>query len=308
MKQLIDIATLDRTELQTRAALNAEAVRDYAEILKETPDVLPPVEVYVENDVYRLSDGFHRVAAALKAGLTQVVAEVNDGDYPTALRAALKANVTHGMRRTNADKRQAMRKAWEHRRELFGGNPTERDFAAVCCVSNGTAHNFLADMSLLKMSKLAPNIASNNGTSRTDESTANEAIEEAPADNAPEDASADAQKKDAPTDRFGMEIPARLIPAFANKTPQVILRDLRRIRRVVEQQQQAGEIAMLSVGQQALITLDNAIICFKLDAPYCVCRACRGMGCACCKNSGFQTKLQYSLLPHEFKPDYKGSL
>jgi|HubBroStandDraft_6_1064221.scaffolds.fasta_scaffold535938_1 ParB-like chromosome segregation protein Spo0J len=42
-------------------------------------DPIEPVIVYYDGDTFRLFDGFHRVAAAKKAGRTQIEAEVRGG-------------------------------------------------------------------------------------------------------------------------------------------------------------------------------------------------------------------------------------
>jgi ParB-like chromosome segregation protein Spo0J len=42
-------------------------------------DPIEPIIVYYDGDTFRLFDGFHRVAAAKKAGRTQIEAEVRRG-------------------------------------------------------------------------------------------------------------------------------------------------------------------------------------------------------------------------------------
>src|SRR5579872_887678 len=85
---------------QTRFALNPEIVAEYAEAMKRG-DKFPPVIVFGNI----LADGFHRVAAAKQAGLKDIAADVRKGTKTDALKFALKANVDHGARLTNADKR-----------------------------------------------------------------------------------------------------------------------------------------------------------------------------------------------------------
>src|SRR5262249_9474907 len=54
------------------------------------------------------ADGFHRVEAARHANLTEIDADVREGTQRDALLFAVGANATHGLRRTNADKRRAV--------------------------------------------------------------------------------------------------------------------------------------------------------------------------------------------------------
>jgi hypothetical protein len=94
--------------LQTRASMNPETVAEYAEAL--TAGIrLPPVVVYRDDDgALLLADGFHRVAAAERAGLSEIDAVTHEGGRRAALLHAVGANARHGLRRTNADKRRCV--------------------------------------------------------------------------------------------------------------------------------------------------------------------------------------------------------
>ena len=87
--------------------------------------------VFAEDGTYRLADGFHRVEAARLAGLEKITAEVKSGGKLEALRYALGANVRHGLRRTNADKRHAVEIALKE----FAGL-SDRALADLCGVGN----------------------------------------------------------------------------------------------------------------------------------------------------------------------------
>ena len=92
---------------QARAALNDETVAEYAANI-EANDAMPPVVVFYDGSAYWLADGFHRVAARAKVGRLTVKAEVRQGTRRDAVLYACGANATHGLRRTNADKRRAV--------------------------------------------------------------------------------------------------------------------------------------------------------------------------------------------------------
>jgi hypothetical protein len=94
---------------QARASTNAKTVNDYVEIMEEEgDDNFPPVAVFHDGTDYWLSDGFHRHAAAKKARLHSLKAEVRQGSRRDAILHAVGANATHGLRRSNADKRRAV--------------------------------------------------------------------------------------------------------------------------------------------------------------------------------------------------------
>ena len=112
MIKLIEISSLVTEGLQTRDGLAKAVVKDYAETLKAGKQ-LPPVTViqdHVTGQLY-LVDGYHRKDAAILAGLTMINAEVTEGTFTDAVRLAIKANADHGLRRTKADKKNAIKLA-----------------------------------------------------------------------------------------------------------------------------------------------------------------------------------------------------
>ena len=102
---LADI-TLD-ARLQPRETLNVEAIEEYA-AQYATGGVMPPVRLIADGQALWLADGFHRYHAVCKAGLDAINAEVSDGRFRDALLIAAGANASHGLRRSNADKRRAV--------------------------------------------------------------------------------------------------------------------------------------------------------------------------------------------------------
>ena len=94
---------------QARAAMNDETIDDYVEVMKEKGDEpFPAVVVFYDGTDFWLSDGFHRRAAAVKAGLTTLKARIHQGTQRDAILHSVGANATHGLRRSNADKRHAV--------------------------------------------------------------------------------------------------------------------------------------------------------------------------------------------------------
>jgi hypothetical protein len=96
-------------DIQPRGNLSDAAVADYAEAMK-TGANFPPVEVFEDDGIYWLADGFHRHAAAVKAGIPTLMANIRKGSKRDALLHSVGANADHGLRRTNADKRRAVRR------------------------------------------------------------------------------------------------------------------------------------------------------------------------------------------------------
>jgi uncharacterized small protein (DUF1192 family) len=94
---------------QARVEMNTAIVNEYAEAQSEGAE-LPPVVLYYDKDedIYWLADGFHRYQAHRVNRRDDILAVVRDGTRRDAVLHAVGANGTHGVRRTNADKRRAV--------------------------------------------------------------------------------------------------------------------------------------------------------------------------------------------------------
>ena len=92
---------------QPREFLNELVLSDYTEALGLGAE-FPPLTLFYDGSQYWLADGFHRFFAAKKLGTGSVTAEVHQGTRRDAVLYAMGANATHGLRRTNADKRRAV--------------------------------------------------------------------------------------------------------------------------------------------------------------------------------------------------------
>lgn len=92
---------------QIRAQVSIDVAKDYAQAMGRG-DKFPPVRARYDGTHYWLSDGFHRVMAADLSQQIAIDTEVRPGTRRDALLDAIGANASHGYRRTNADKRQAV--------------------------------------------------------------------------------------------------------------------------------------------------------------------------------------------------------
>ncbi len=93
---------------QTRARTCQETVDDYTEALKANC-TFPPIMVFHDGETYWLADGFHRRLAHLQAKRRTILAEIRAGTLRDAILFAVGANSLHGLRRSNDDKRHAVR-------------------------------------------------------------------------------------------------------------------------------------------------------------------------------------------------------
>lgn len=100
--------------LQCRAGGTQPAkVDEYAELMADGVELgalqVVLVDDCVEPPQYLVVDGFHRHPAAVRAGRTEYPCIVTVGTRRDAVLAAAKANDRHGIPRTDADKRNAVR-------------------------------------------------------------------------------------------------------------------------------------------------------------------------------------------------------
>jgi hypothetical protein len=123
---------------QPRAELNALTVDEYAEKMG-ADERFPAVTVFDDGETRWLADGFHRVAAARQAGVTTIEADIVQGTRRDAVLYSVGVNATHGLPRTNADKRRAARTLLT---DEEWAQWSDREIAMRCAVS----HTFVATL------------------------------------------------------------------------------------------------------------------------------------------------------------------
>ncbi|MCL2623771.1 MAG: hypothetical protein FWD31_08910 [Planctomycetaceae bacterium] len=117
MQQKIDPQRI-RMDMGTQARVQTDAsvVEEYSAAMLRG-DQFPPVEVFhdLESDSLILVDGFHRLAAHLKARPDKEIdVIIKEGTLSEARWASFTANATHGLRRSAADKRRIIAEALRH--------------------------------------------------------------------------------------------------------------------------------------------------------------------------------------------------
>lgn len=133
MKQLpIERIRLDGGT-QSRAQINMAVVAEYAEEMQAGAQ-FPRPTVFHDGQNYWLVDGFHRLYAHKQAFPGYPMwCEVQDGTQQEAIWESLKQNLSHGLRRTNADKRKAVETAL-----IQFTSKSDREIAKQCGVHHDT--------------------------------------------------------------------------------------------------------------------------------------------------------------------------
>lgn len=145
---------LDELEMiQSRAVINMEVVDEYAEAMTDAGRYcFPSVEVITDGREFWMWDGCHRLLALRKSAVEdRILATVHWGTRRDAVLRAAGANPTHGLRRTNDDKRRSVKfllddpewSQWSNREIARRCNVTEglvRKMRPADCVQNAVTY------------------------------------------------------------------------------------------------------------------------------------------------------------------------
>ena len=123
---------------QARHTIDAVTVKEYCDAMKDGAE-FPPIVVYFDGKHYWLADGFHRFHGAEQDGRSEILAEVREGTVRDAILHSVGANAAHGLRRTNTDKRHAVRIVLA---DAEWSGESNRWVADVC----GVSHTMVNDM------------------------------------------------------------------------------------------------------------------------------------------------------------------
>lgn len=149
---------------QTRAVTNWETVAEYAAAMKDGA-VFPPVVVYFDGAEYWLADGFHRYHATVSAQLFDgIEADIRQGTRRDAVLFSVGANATHGLQRTNEDKRRAAMALLQDSEWQKWSNG---EIAKRCGVSSMFVGKLRGELSINGLEIEEPRTAIRNGTTYT---------------------------------------------------------------------------------------------------------------------------------------------
>lgn len=136
--KIADIRTDGGTQMRTQ--LDLATIAEYADAMGRG-DIFPPVVVFYDGMEYWLAEGFHRLEATWNNEREYIVADVREGTREDAVIWACAANAKHGLRRSNADKRNAVETMLKIRTGW-----SDRQIAEHCAVTHPTVSTARADL------------------------------------------------------------------------------------------------------------------------------------------------------------------
>lgn len=146
---------------QSRAGTCDATVEEYAELWKAGAE-FPPVILFSDGAHYHCGDGHHRILGAQRADIETILAQVVKGGVSDALWYSAGANSAHGKRRTNADKRKAVKIALELKSEM-----SDRAIAEHCGVGTDLVSSVRGQLSENDSSKSPAKRVGKDGKARS---------------------------------------------------------------------------------------------------------------------------------------------
>ena len=131
-------------DTQPRAMLNQDIIAEYAEALLDDAK-FPPIIVFHDSANYWIADGFHRFFANKRAGFIDIECDVQQGTLREAQLFSVGANSSHGLRRTNDDKRKAVQTLLN---DLEWAEWSDSEIARRCNVSHMTVGRIKKSLNL----------------------------------------------------------------------------------------------------------------------------------------------------------------
>lgn len=264
--------------VQPRFNLNDEAVFNYAELMKQGVK-FPPIDVFeVEGVGMVLAAGFHRYAAAQKAGVT-LDYHLHQGTIRDAREFAIKSNVQHGVRYTSADKRRIVKM---YLTDEEWTKLSDREIARRTGVSNTFVSNLREEMGLdPEADDKAPEFADPDKDAPEQP--------EKPAEQPPAEKPAEAQPRADVIDKEMQVVPVDLEPVFTegSKFFREAIENLRQTKSVLVDAAESGKFGKFLRPGDVQVALNNAIEALKFAAPHAVCPSCGGKKCDDCRQQGW---------------------
>lgn len=299
---------------QVRISLNADVIADYAEAMKEaTPDKqLPPVVVFTTDNIkFILADGFHRIAAARKNGYGDILADVRKGSQTDALQFSLSANTTHGLRRSNDDKGNAIKlaiKEWD--------DVSNREVATMCGVSHAFVNKIRRPQvetvstsnteTLVNTENQGATIRS-SGPPPPSQTRIGKDGKRHPVQSPKKAVAAPARASEAVLDSLGLKIPEAILPLWSRGgEAQAVLTYLKSAKKRLKKAERDKDPLFQMVNfSSALSQISQVVSDVECAVPYAICPSCRGKiteDCLSCKGMGFVSKFFWTTcVPSETK-------
>jgi len=305
-------------DVQSRERISDDYVEELADLIQDGKK-LPPIEVFNDGTNIWVSDGFHRIHAHLKANKRTIRCDVKKGTKAAAMLASCAANQTHGLRRTNADKRRAMELTLKLKPDWSDqaiANHAGVHVNTVALTRRQLPQNVGVERTGVdgKTRKIPPPPGTSKPTkdAKPQEDKPNKIPP--PPSNPAEDVPPAPKVTSPPPppqpkerlDEVGKTIPDHLWPLW-DRGDEIakMASTVTRISNQIREMHDEGDLIILDGNGQAIVAaLETAKQALKANIPHAVCPYCKGtlsQHCRFCKGRGIIGEFQYKHVPKELK-------
>lgn len=279
----IELASIEVVEeMQARAECSNETINEYAQCL----DKLPPLTLVKDDDVLYLVDGFHRYFALKAGAMQEAVCQVFEMPFAEGQWWAASMNQVHGLRRTNADKRHAVKLALQ---SGVGAGLSDRAIGEHVGVDHKTVASVRNELIQREKARTTQIDADKNGTPQREGA----------------DAVGDIQASAKIVDKLGVEVlqpaaRAAFVSAQAMRERCSVLRKVKKyLQEIGEWNHDLAGVAGADVGAE----MNRLINRISSAIPYATCPYCDKPDdrCDVCGGQCWVTKQQYQAAPEELR-------
>lgn len=313
----INIAASPKVRSEVREETIAEYAKEYQRRKNDMPDA---VLFEHQNDQYIVADGMHRIMAMKATGIKGRQFDVRKGTFQDCLAFALTANLHHGLRRTNADKRTSVETTLCEFPEASNGKISEIAAVGETLVSEvRSALEKRGSISPAAKRKgrdgretsvpLSPSSTPRNGGSTISKPQQNdEKDHSSPVPEGSSNAGKNSPKAAAiKADDTGYPLTEKCLKIWDRRDEvQELLTGLVRIKSVIEKAfKEKDPLFCAEVNNSVIADLERAYGGIKVALPYAVCPKCNGRNieeCTVCRGRGVVSKYFYDV---KIKPELK---
>jgi hypothetical protein len=302
MKQLVFLADIDVPgSPKVRDEINKLTIEEYAQSYASKSPMPPPHLFKIkEARTWWIADGRHRIEAFRTLGKRAMECETHAGTFDEALKFALGANNTHGLRRSLADKRRCVESALKQ-----WPKQSDRDLGEMCQADHKTVGNIRSQMETKQVIAPTASRQGSDGRIRKTHGKSTPQVGSSPVE--PKQVN---KKSSSPVDATGYEIPKELLPLWRRsdevKSMMGMVSD---VKCALEKADKSGdELWRASFLNKAIASLSDAYGIIATALPFAVCSVCQGHPetqpkgqCAFCKGRGLVSKFLYDRVPDKIK-------
>ncbi len=310
MPKMIYLKDIDtENSPKVRSEIRFDVCLDYCEKYKQKKHGMPPPVLFKVDGNHLVGDGLHRIEAMVMAGLDVGIFDVREGTWEDCVRFALLANTHHGVRRSNADKRQCVIQALREFTRL-----SNRSISELCAVGDDLVSEVRKDLQEKEtIPKVDKRVAKDGRTLDAGDAPA-KPKKKGPGEAKDKDtvaARTAVQPASEVRDSTGYPVPPKALIFWKRRNEALALVNvLRQLKHELKEAVKNKDLLFVEMNWNA-VEADIERLDTGLDriVPHATCVSCQGKlveTCKLCKGRGVTSKFLYDTAPSELKKIREG--